>query len=221
MDIVTRRGTRMRQLHMGYISPYTRKVRVALAEKGLEYENVVTSGAAADASYNQLNPARRVPTLIDGDTVMFESNEILQYLMATYPENNPSPDGIPFATRLTRPEHYWYDRQTFYMLDTMLDSGLNLLYFRNEGMTEEHAEFLGRERKRIQVILDWLEPRATPEGFLPGEFSLQDLCFVISVQWSDYRKMFEWRGRPNLDAIVERYKDRPSIVSTHPDLAPA
>lgn len=210
----------MRTLYFGYISPYSRKIRVALAEKNLEYREEVVRGATAPLSFNEINPCRRVPALVDGDQVLFESNDILEYLLRAYSSDAPSPDGIPFAAELARPEHYWYDRQTLSGIETMLDCGLTLLQLRNDDITAEQSKYLGRERARIDMILDWLESRATSEGFLPGVFSIHDMNFVISVQWADYRSMFEWRGRPKLDAIVDRYRARASIATTGPELAP-
>ena len=210
----------MRTLYFGYISPYSRKIRVALAEMNLDYQEQEIRGATAPASFNEINPCRRVPALADGEQVLFESNDILEYLLDTYPAAAQIPDGIPFATELARPDRYWYDRQTLSGIETMLDCGLTLLQLRNDDITAEQSKFLSRERSRIDVILDWLESRATQEGFIPGIFSIQDMNFVISVQWSDYRSMFDWRGRPKLDAIVERYRERASIAATVPELAP-
>jgi glutathione S-transferase len=211
----------MRTLYFGYISPYSRKIRVVLAEKGLGFDAVETRGADAPASFNVLNPCRRVPALQDGERMLFESNDIIEYLMSVYPDNADSVDGIAFATQLARGDHLWGDRQTLSGIETMLDCGLVLLQMRNDGITTDDSAFLTREASRIDVILDWLEARATPEGFIPGVFSVQDLNFVISVQWADYRKMFEWRGRPKLEAIVERYRQRPSMAASMPELAPS
>lgn len=209
----------MRTLYFGYISPYSRKLRVVLAEKGLEYDAVTLQAAQADASFNAVNPARRVPAFTDGDQTLFESQVIVEYLLATYPEN-ATEDAPPFARTVCRPDHYFDDLLVVNAIETMLDSGLVLLQMRNNGITSEHSEYLGREEGRIQVILDWLEARATPEGFAPGLFSIQDMNLVITLQWCDYRGMFDWSGRPNLGAIVERYADRPSMASTVPELAP-
>ena len=211
----------MRTLYFGHISPYSRKIRVALAEKQLEYKQEIIGGPDRPAGFNDINPCREVPALEDNGQAIFESNDILEYLLRTYPENGPSDDGIPFASQMCRDDHYWHDRQTLSGIETMLDSGLTLLQLRNNGITPDQSDFLKRERARIDVLLDWLEKRATSEGFLPGTFSIQDMNFLISVQWSDYRGMFEWRGRPNLEAIVARYSERPSIASTGPELAPA
>jgi len=70
----------------------------------------------------------------------------------------------------------------------------------------------------VQSILDWLERRTTPEGFVPGWFSVLDLNLLITVQWVDFRKLFAWRGRPNIDKLVAFHERRPTIPASHPTL---
>ena len=55
----------MRTLYFGYISPYSRKIRVVLAEKGLEYKEEAIQAAQSSSSFNAINPCRRVPALVD------------------------------------------------------------------------------------------------------------------------------------------------------------
>jgi glutathione S-transferase len=57
------------------------KVRFLLAELGLDYEIVeVPRPRPRPDWYLELNPAGGVPTLVDGDLVLSESNAILRYL---------------------------------------------------------------------------------------------------------------------------------------------
>jgi glutathione S-transferase len=70
------------------------KARVCLAEKGLPWEDrhlVLRDGPHQQEWYKKLNRRAVVPTLIDGDKVIPESNVILEYLEDTYPEPRLSP----------------------------------------------------------------------------------------------------------------------------------
>jgi glutathione S-transferase len=61
------------------------KVLWLLEELGLEYRREDFGrqfGNTADAAYLDLNPTGKVPTLVDGDTVIWESNTILRYVCA-------------------------------------------------------------------------------------------------------------------------------------------
>ena len=68
-------------------SPYARKVRIALAEKGLRFELLTEVPWDADASAPAYNPLGKIPVLIldDGEAV-FESSFILEWLEAKHPE---------------------------------------------------------------------------------------------------------------------------------------
>jgi glutathione S-transferase len=64
------------------------KVLWCLEELGLEYERVdagMQFGRTNDADYRTLNPNGRVPTLEDGELVLWESNSILRYLCLRHP----------------------------------------------------------------------------------------------------------------------------------------
>lgn len=65
------------------------RVRIALNLKGIawEHNNIsLPDGDQFDDSYKTLNPQGRVPTLIDGDNVLYQSMAILEYLEETHPE---------------------------------------------------------------------------------------------------------------------------------------
>lgn len=204
----------MLKLFGGLISPYTRKVRILLSELGLEFETGEPDLANPSPEFVTVNPNRRVPVLSDDGTHLFESNLILDYLLQKYSKSGQG--APPLATEMIRQEHRWEDLKLLNVIETTLDSGLNLFQFSKENTGPEQSDYLQTELRRIQSNLDWLEERATPEGFVPGQFSISDLNLVCTLQWADFRKPFDWGGRPNLHAIVEFYKDRESIRNTRP-----
>jgi glutathione S-transferase len=69
------------------MSAHTRKVQWALVELGRAYDFQVVDlmkGEQHKPEYMALNPGHKTPTLVDGDTVIVESNAILLYLADTY-----------------------------------------------------------------------------------------------------------------------------------------
>ena len=207
----------MRTLYMSPFSPYTRKVRVMLAEKGLEFESkkVATDRFPADYA-SAINPCARVPALDDNGFVLFESNVILDYLLTQYPETPKSAPRPPLVKTLVRPDRRWEDSEILVAIETVLNCGLTMLRFGAHSGVTSDPPYLARDHLRVQSILDWLEKRATPEGFVPGSFSVLDLNLIITLQWVDFRKLFEWRGRPNIDKLVAFHEGRPTLPPTHP-----
>src|SRR5712672_1000372 len=79
----------MLALYHNDMSLCAQKVRVGLAEKGLEWESrhlVLRAAEHQQAWYLELNRRAVVPTLIDGEKVIPESNVILEYLDESYPD---------------------------------------------------------------------------------------------------------------------------------------
>jgi glutathione S-transferase len=69
-------------------SPFGWRVQLALEVKGLGYETrilEVSKGENRTPAYLALNPKGQVPTLRDGDVVVYESLAILAYLERKYP----------------------------------------------------------------------------------------------------------------------------------------
>jgi len=66
--------------------PYCARVRIVLAEKGLEYETVVIDLADRPAWLYEKNPLGKVPVLEDDALCLPESAVIMEYLEERYPE---------------------------------------------------------------------------------------------------------------------------------------
>jgi glutathione S-transferase len=77
------------QLYCTLTSTFSRRVRIALAEKGIEHEIVPVNMAAGEHKappYLAMNPYGRVPTLKHDGFVLYESSAILAYLEALKPQ---------------------------------------------------------------------------------------------------------------------------------------
>ena len=75
-------------LYYGSGSPFAWRAQLALEHKALPYELKVLSFSAGDTrkpEFLALTPRHRVPTLVDGDFVLYESNAIVEYLDDAYP----------------------------------------------------------------------------------------------------------------------------------------
>jgi glutathione S-transferase len=89
----------MLALYHNDMSSCAQKVRLTLAEKGLDWESRhldLRAGEHQQDWYVKLNPRAVVPTLIDGDIVVPESNVINEYLDERFPDPPLKPDD-PFG----------------------------------------------------------------------------------------------------------------------------
>jgi glutathione S-transferase len=77
------------KLYYHPVSPNGRRAIFTLRQLGLEAEEVVIDFQRGDLTtpeYTRLNPNQKIPTLVDGDFVLWESNAIMQYLASKKPE---------------------------------------------------------------------------------------------------------------------------------------
>lgn len=197
-------------------SPFARKVRIVLAEKGLQYEKDERSGLRLAQAHRELHPGLAIPVLQDGDLTLFESNLVVDYLLRTYPQNAPEAPQPPLAATMTRASLHWEDAKTLAVLETLTDTIANLKLMRDNGATSESLPYLKRHEARVESCLDWLEERAAPEGFAPGWFSVMDINLICPIAYGEKRAVMKLEGRPKLQNIIARFSNRPSVTSTQP-----
>jgi glutathione S-transferase len=68
------------------LSPYAQKVKMALIEKNIPFEVQHPDLDAQDVKASMRNPRAEVPVLLDGDTSIFQSSIILEYIEERWPE---------------------------------------------------------------------------------------------------------------------------------------
>ncbi len=195
-------------------SPFARKVRVVLHEKGLAYDEDVRPGLRPVEELRPLNPNLSLPVLVDGAATLFESNVIIEYLLERYPTPAASPEAPPLAPSMTRPGRRWDDLKTLATIETFADTLVNVRHGRNEGRTADVSPYMARQEARMNACLDWLEAQAHAEGFWPGALSAMDIGLVCPLAYAETRGVFAWRGRPRLEAIYERTLARASFAET-------
>ena len=204
------------KLHFNQGSPFSRKVRIVLAEKGLAYD----PWPADDMP----SPTLVVPVLEDRGQRIWESDTICDYLLRTYPEAGPGAEELKLSPWLARPDRHWQDMNILATIATCASSIINVRFLAGDGITPALSDYLGKQLTRAQHCLDWLETQVTDEGFAPGWFSVMDISFITAMVYVDTRGLLPWRGRPKLDALFERHQTRASMLATQisppPDLRP-
>jgi len=69
----------------GSVSPFVRKVRVALAEKGLDYQLEQVNPFSPPEGWRKVSPLGRIPAFKDGDRTLADSSVICAYLEKRFP----------------------------------------------------------------------------------------------------------------------------------------
>src|SRR5437773_3664880 len=121
-------------------SPYTRKVRVVLAEKKIECELELIDVNPVENAANAHNPLGKVPTLVlDDGTALYDSRVIVEFLDARAPINRLIPDETRDRVAVRRREA---------LADGVLDAGPLVRY-----------EALRDKKERSKAWVDKQVPR--------------------------------------------------------------
>jgi glutathione S-transferase len=169
------------KVYTGPVSLFSAKVRVALDEKGLPYEHV-SVGWSLERRYEPhhpdvvaLNPKAQVPVLVDGDLVVYDSTQILEYLEDRYPEPPLYPRDVPGRARCRRLEAF-ADEILFPPLWELIDGGF---YPRAAGADGAR---LGAARARLAELHRALDRELDGREFLCGAFGVADVgCAVMTA----------------------------------------
>lgn len=173
--------------------PYCARVRIVLAEKGLEYETVVIDLDDRPAWIYEKNPLGRVPVLEEDTLVLAESAVINEYLEDRYPEPVLWPADPA-------------DRALGRMLVFRFDELSRPYYALRRG--EEGAG------ERFDAALAELDGVLESQAFLSGrEFGLADVAYVPWILRARDRMEVELTPFPALADWVTRLEQRPSIAA--------
>jgi glutathione S-transferase len=173
--------------------PYCARVRIVLAEKGVDYEPVYVDLDDRPAWIYEKNPLGRVPVLEDDALILPESAVIMEYLEERYPEPPLWP-------------HDAAERAAARLLVERFDRLSSPYYALRRG--DEAA------RPRLGERLSELDAMLEERPFLTGrEFGLADAAYLpwilraranLAVDLSDFAQLEGW---------VERISERPSVAA--------
>jgi glutathione S-transferase len=192
-------------------SPYARKIRILLAEKGIDFELIEDSPWEQDSGVPSINPLGKVPVLeTDTHEVFFDSPVIAGYLEALDLAPHFIPADAMAAVRV---------RQTEALADGILDAALLVRLESLRPTAAQLRETTERQTLKIERALQTLESRLAPDAWFHGEhLSLADIAVGCALEYLDFRLTdLGWRGRyPRLAGFAERIGARPSFVATRP-----
>jgi glutathione S-transferase len=173
--------------------PYAARVRIVLAEKGVEFETVEIDLSDRPAWLYEKNPAGRVPVLEEDDRPLAESVVIMEFLEERYPD----PPLLP--------------------PDPADRAAVRLLIFRDRDLTDPYYALRRGEdgaAERLDAALAKLDVHLYEQDYLGGaEYGLADIALVPWVLRARDMLGVNLNGYPSLGAWLERLEERPAIMA--------
>jgi len=192
------------------LSPFVRKVRVILAEKGLEYEHDPMLPIGVSDEHKQKHPMGKVPVLEDGDRVIPDSSAIAHYLEGIQPQPALFPSE-PF------------DRARAIWIEELSDTGLlnaaapvflerviAPLFFKREG---DEAKAVEAIEQSLPPYFDYLERElGDSEYMVANRFGIADVALgALLANFTLAEASIDASRWPGLAAYLTRIHARPSF----------
>jgi glutathione S-transferase len=183
------------------------RVRWTLQEIGAPFESVVvdlTQGAHREPHYLKVNPAGKIPALIDGDLVLTESAAIVSYLAEKFPEKRLLPQSPK-----VRAEH---NRWLFFTV-TELEQPLwriarHTFVYPEAQRLEADAAIARREFREMAAVI---EAHMTDREFVVGDHvTVADFVLAYTLDWANEETLLE--DAPTLHDYMERMYRRPNAA---------
>ena len=200
----------MYQLISATPSPYARKVRIALAEKGLPFELLTEVPWDSTTTTPRYNPLEKLPILLLGDgTSVYESSYILQYLELKHPQVPLVPKDI---------DGHLAARKLEVLCDGVCDAVVLSLFEKMRAVSAS-LEWLARQRRKIEggmaemARLVGQRQWAVGEAFSLGDIAVGTATGYVSLRYPD----LQWRPlHPDLALFSDRMAQRQSFKDSMP-----
>jgi len=211
----------MRLLYHFWLHPFSRKVRVALSEKGLDFDMKLEKIWERRTEFLSMNPAGDVPVLTEEDgTILANSLVICEYLDEIYSDTCLIGKD-PIQRAETRRLINWFDRKFNLEVTDHLIGEKVMKSFLNMG--EPHSPSIRAGYTNIHYHLDYIGFLTERREFLAGpEFSLADITAVSHLSCIDYIGDVPWNehsaAKKWYDKVISRESFRAVLEEDIPDV---
>jgi glutathione S-transferase len=193
-------------------SPYTRKVRIVLAEKKIDCDFEAVDVAPADNPVNASNPLGKVPTLVlDDGTALFDSRVIVEFLDNVSPIARLIPDDNRERVAVRRWEA---------LADGSLDAGLLIRYESLRPKKEQSKAWAEKQTGKLRRGLAMIAAELGDRHWCHGDrYSLADIAVGCCLGWVEFRRPagVDWRAEyANLARFYDKLMERPAFADTAP-----
>ena len=208
----------MRVLHHQLICPFSRKVRIVLAEKRLPFETIAHQSWALERDFLILNPAGTLPVLIEPDgRPLADSTAICEYL-EEIETANPLFYGNVFIRAEIRRLVAWFDVKFHAEVGAPL-VWEKLIKRQMGGSFEPDSRLLRQAYLDVDYHLSYIGWLSEQRRWLAGDFfSLADITAAAHLSCIDYLGALPWEKYDAAKDWYARIKSRPSLRPLLADL---
>lgn len=197
------------KLYITFRSPYARKVRIALQEKGIAYEEINIDLLNKPQDFIENTTVQTVPTLvISPQLVLSDSTLILQYIEKNFIQKSLLPHD---------PEKYWQTWVWEDYADRLCEYFIAVFFEKQRALPEQKV--LHKAQQMQERIFQKLNVALEKQQFILGEFSLADIAMASVLKWIQFRlNDCSLAESPIILNWQKQLEERPSFKNTFPKL---
>lgn len=200
------------------LSPFSRKVRLSLAEKKIEVKLVEERYWEQDPDFLRRNPAGKVPVLKLGNRTMADSGAICEYLEEVYPTPSLMPRDAETRYEVRRIVS-WFDDKFHAEVTSKLIGERVSRKVMGSGYPDSANVKAGA--KAIKFHLDYMSWLLESRRWLAGnDMSLADFAAAAHLSCLDYISDVDWNRSESVKDWYAKIKSRPAFRSLLADQVP-
>jgi glutathione S-transferase len=195
-------------------SPYARKVRIALAEKKIEFSLVIASPWEPGNTVAEFNPLGKIPVLVlDDGTALYDSRVIVEYLDTVSPVSRLIPE--PSRQRIVV-------KRWEALADGICDAAAAIVVEKRRPARQQSKDWHERQRNGIARGVVEMARELEERPWCNGEaYSLADIATGCALGYLSFRfPEIDWPdAHPNLARLAEKLGTRTTFADTVPPAA--
>lgn len=192
-------------------SPFTRKVRIVLAEKRVECVFEPVEVMSADTPVPLHNPLGKIPVLVlDDGATLYDSRVIAEFLDTVSPMGRLIPEESRGRIAVRRWEA---------LADGVTDAGILIRYERARDQKQQSAAWIERQTGKLERGLAEMAKDLADKPWCHGNgYTLADIACGCALGWLAFRfPDLDWRGKyPNLARHFDKLSERATFMDTVP-----
>lgn len=191
---------------------------ILLEELGVPFKRVLVdtaAGAHRTEAYRKLNPNGLIPTLTDGDLVLYETAAICLHLCDAHPDAGLAP-------ALGTQERAHFYKWLMWLTNTLQSTLIVYFYperWVNAGNSVGALELKAQAETKVGLMLDQLDAELARQGathsqpwLLGAHYGAVDIYALMLCHWTRNFASFPASSRPHLGPYMQRVLARPAVV---------
>lgn len=182
-------------------SPYVRRIRLALADKPYQLVKLNIFDGPDRATLIKYNPARKVPMLLDGAQLVFDSGVIYRYL----------------AEKFDWPKLSWAEENQLTVINAANDSMVELLLCKRSGFDiDPNKLFYSLQHERIEGAFKVLEQQVISGQY--NQWHYPAMALFCLLDWALYRELVSLDAFSHLKQFHQQHQQQPFVAQSDPRL---